>query len=329
MIRFANNASAPLASSITATATTITLAGGFGSKFPTLVPPDTFQATIYDPSGVFEIVTCTARAGDVLTVVRGREGSTPRAWDETALVENRITAEALHSFLQITGGSMAGPLDLAGNQLLNAVLPSTLPITTLQTTLLRPFDNNPAYELRLPNGGGLPTLGGPSPGDRSFILRRKDLRYIVMMYSGPVPVPAPFVLCNGANGTPDLRGRFIIGSGIEFELGDKSADRQRLTTIKSAAAGAQAAGVTGSTALTVAQMPAHTHAITGRQTSGNNTGTAHAGTTGAAIADGTTGSTGGGEGHTHTTPAIPNHQHDVPLPAYYALAFVMFNPNLL
>lgn len=34
----------------------------------------------------------------------------------------------------------------------------------------------------------------------------------IMMWSGSTP-PSGWVICNGSNGTPDLRGRFIVGSG--------------------------------------------------------------------------------------------------------------------
>lgn len=37
---------------------------------------------------------------------------------------------------------------------------------------------------------------------------------IILLWSGAiVDIPAGFVLCDGNNGTPDLRDRFIIGAG--------------------------------------------------------------------------------------------------------------------
>ena len=33
-------------------------------------------------------------------------------------------------------------------------------------------------------------------------------------------VPAGWALCDGANGTPDLRGRFLVGAGGDYAVGD-------------------------------------------------------------------------------------------------------------
>lgn len=41
------------------------------------------------------------------------------------------------------------------------------------------------------------------------------------MWSGAVnAIPAGWALCNGENGTPDLRNRFIVGAGDEYSVGD-------------------------------------------------------------------------------------------------------------
>jgi microcystin-dependent protein len=40
----------------------------------------------------------------------------------------------------------------------------------------------------------------------------------IIMWSGdPANVPAGWAVCNGSNGTPDLRGRFVIGNGAKTE----------------------------------------------------------------------------------------------------------------
>lgn len=41
----------------------------------------------------------------------------------------------------------------------------------------------------------------------------------IIMWSG-ANVPAGWVLCNGQNGTPDLRGRFIVGAGNSYSVGN-------------------------------------------------------------------------------------------------------------
>jgi hypothetical protein len=91
-IKVANNAFATLASGITSSATSITVASGQGARFPILGALDYFYATLINTSNQLEIVKCTARSGDVLTVVRAQEGTTARAYDVGDRIEIRITA---------------------------------------------------------------------------------------------------------------------------------------------------------------------------------------------------------------------------------------------
>ena len=44
---------------------------------------------------------------------------------------------------------------------------------------------------------------------------------LIAAWSGAVSaVPAGWALCDGANGTPDLRGRFLVGAGGDYAPGD-------------------------------------------------------------------------------------------------------------
>lgn len=94
--QFSNNASSTLAVAITTTTTSLTLAAGTGAKFPALSGGNWFMLTLYSVTGVteslWEIVKCTARSGDVLTVVRAQEGTTARSWSIGTPVELRLTA---------------------------------------------------------------------------------------------------------------------------------------------------------------------------------------------------------------------------------------------
>lgn len=100
---FTNNASAPIASTITSSATSITVASGQGAEFPVLAGSDNFTATLVDTSNNIEIVQVTARSGDTMTVVRGQEGTTARGYAAGSLLELRITAAVLNNFAQIAG----------------------------------------------------------------------------------------------------------------------------------------------------------------------------------------------------------------------------------
>lgn len=90
-----NNAIGALASGINNSATTVVLTAGQGALFPSPTGGDFFYCTIIDASNNKEIVKCTARATDTLTVVRAQDGTTARSFIATARVELRDTA-ALH-----------------------------------------------------------------------------------------------------------------------------------------------------------------------------------------------------------------------------------------
>lgn len=94
-IKFANSAFATLAAGINSSATSITLTTGQGARFPSLSGSDYFYATLIDTSNNLEIVKCTARSTDVLTVVRGQESTTARAYSAGDRIELRITAQGI------------------------------------------------------------------------------------------------------------------------------------------------------------------------------------------------------------------------------------------
>lgn len=92
-IKLTNNANATLAAGIDSSATSITLTSGQGARFPTLAGGDYFYATLVDTSNNLEIVKCTARSTDVLTVVRAQESTTARAYVTGDRIEIRLTAQ--------------------------------------------------------------------------------------------------------------------------------------------------------------------------------------------------------------------------------------------
>jgi len=120
---------------------------------------------------------------------------------------------------------------------------------------------------------------------------------VIVMWSGSVAtIPSGWALCNGSNGTPDLRERFIVGAG-----GDNPNVNGTGYNI------ADAGGEVNHT-LTIAEMPSHTHsynqpASTGYVTESGDRPRVVASST-------TTGSTGGDEPHENRPP-------------YYALAYIM------
>ena len=111
---FTNNAASALAATITAADTTIALAPGDGAKFPAPGAGDDFLLTLFQRVGTnevnHEIVRVTARATDSLTVARGQEGTTARAFGSGDPVELRLTAGAI---LPTRAGALTGALNEA------------------------------------------------------------------------------------------------------------------------------------------------------------------------------------------------------------------------
>ena len=137
---------------------------------------------------------------------------------------------------------------------------------------------------------------------------------VILLWSGSIgSIPAGYVLCNGNNGTPDLRDRFIVGAGSTY-----------------------AVNATGGSADAI--VVSHTHTATSVVTDpGHN----HAYSQAAAISPGSGGSLGGGDGNLNTTISfnIPNKNTGITvattnasagtsgtnanIPPYFALAYIM------
>ena len=100
-----NNAKSVLAAGISASATVITIGAGTGSLFPSPVSGQSyFKLTVTDAATktISEIMHVTSVSGDVMTVIRGQEGTTARVWSTNDIVANLMTAGSLLSFLQIS-----------------------------------------------------------------------------------------------------------------------------------------------------------------------------------------------------------------------------------
>ena len=83
---------------------------------------------------------------------------------------------------------------------------------------------------------------------------------IIVMWSGvAAAVPSGWYLCDGQNGTPDLRNRFIVGAGSSYEVGNT--------------------GGSDSVTLTTEQMPSHSHGFSLTANSNGNHSHSYSGTT--------------------------------------------------
>ena len=161
----------------------------------------------------------------------------------------------------------------------------------------------------------------------------------IIMWSGSTgSIPSGWFLCNGSNGTPDLRNRFVVGAGGEYGVG--------------------ATGGADSVTLSTSQIPAHSHSGS-TSSAGSHTHTGTTNTTGAhthtvgqygdfirttttVMAAGyepaqnnVSTSSAGNHSHSFTTASSGSHTHTVSVgntgggashenrPPYYALAYIM------
>jgi hypothetical protein len=99
-----NNAYGTLLASISASDVTITLATGNGAQFPSLAAGEYFYATLVDVNNNLEVVKVTARVSDILTVVRGQDGTTARAYLVGDRIEQRMVTALFNEKLDATSG---------------------------------------------------------------------------------------------------------------------------------------------------------------------------------------------------------------------------------
>lgn len=95
--QFTNNAASTLASGITSSATSLTVATGTGGIFPTLTTGQFCYCTLQNTAGTsVEIVKVTARSGDTFTIVRAQDNTSASAFITGDKFELRLTAGELN-----------------------------------------------------------------------------------------------------------------------------------------------------------------------------------------------------------------------------------------
>lgn len=177
----------------------------------------------------------------------------------------------------------------------------------------------------------------------------EDVGSIKIWAGTELSIPSRWRLCNGLNGTPDLRDKFVIGAGgLNYPVGASGGTVAHDHGVDMGAAGGHTPTVAiANHSLTVAQLPSHEHfngVVDKNDNLFNHGGVAAVPTKGDSIdgnsssgtREGKTTAVGGGEGHNHdaTADAVPNHTHAIDvepadnLPPYYSLCFIMRVPTL-
>ena len=207
---------------------------------------------------------------------------------ETIYVYDKLNGNVVGNVTGDLTGNVTG--DLTGNVTGDATGLSGTPNLNVGIVTATSFNGDGSNLTNLPAGnltGALPAIDGSALTGIVSIPAG-----VIVMWSGSIAsIPSGWVICNGSNGTPDLRDRFIVGAGNNYSVGDT--------------------GGADSVTLTTDQIPSHSHVYT--RTAAPSGGQDQAGSgSGDAVnqSNQNTTSTGGGQAHENRPP-------------YYALAYIM------
>jgi microcystin-dependent protein len=135
----------------------------------------------------------------------------------------------------------------------------------------------------------------------------------IIIWSGSVAsVPSGWYLCNGSNGTPDLRDRFVVGAGSTYSVADTGGSANAIVVSHS------------HTATSTVTDPGHTHLIPNTRAGSPNGGSTYiAGAASSPANTDNTGSNTTGITVSTTTASAGSSGTNANLPPYYALAYIM------
>ena len=133
---------------------------------------------------------------------------------------------------------------------------------------------------------------------------------LIALWSGSADaIPSGWALCDGNNGTPDLRDRFVVGAGLSQPVGAIGGAAPQTATIS---------GNTGATTLDINTMPSHSHTL--RRGSGEGRDYMATGQVYVPAQWVTTDAAGGSQPHAHSLNGSATVNV---LPPYYALCYIM------
>lgn len=296
-IKFTNNATTTLASSITASATSIPLVVGTGALFPAIAggSGDHFYGTLVDSSNNIEIVKVTARSTDTLTVIRGQDGTTAKAYIGGDKFELRPTAAALEDV-----SSGMNIINLPANTTMGgaAIVTPAATQTLTNKTLTSPTINSPTIDS--PNLTGIPTAPTASAGTNTTQIATTQFVASAIAAS---PLPAGTRLLFQQTNAPTGWTKDTTHNDKALRVVNGSAGSGGSVGFTSAFTSQGIGGTVGSTTLTVNEMPSHTHDTTRMSTAPKGSTITYVGTqigaTGTTLANGAV-ARGGSGSHSHS-----------------------------
>ncbi len=134
----------------------------------------------------------------------------------------------------------------------------------------------------------------------------------IVLWSGSVAsIPSGWYLCNGSNGTPDLRDKFVVGAGSTYSVAATGGSKDAIVVSHS------------HTASSSVSDPGHVHnTTTNTNESGTNNQFVGGGVTGSATLNIDTGSATTGISVSTTVNSAGSSGTNANLPPYYALCYI-------
>lgn len=159
---------------------------------------------------------------------------------------------------------------------------------------------------------------------------------ITMWYGSTASIPSGWYLCDGTNGTPDLRDRFVVGAGSTYAV-NGTGGSANATLVSHTHTATSTSTFTGSALGTHTHSitdPGHTHSPGFISTANINSGTSDGGSvqtpaaipsafTGISINSASAGTPAGTVATTTTNSTEGSSATNANLPPYYALAYIM------
>lgn len=163
-----------------------------------------------------------------------------------------------------------------------------------------------------------------------------NMKGIIVMWSGLLSqIPEGWVLCDGTNGTPDLRDKFIVGAGREYTIGDTGGEKEVTLTVSQLPSHNHTAGYAGAHSHTGSTNVSGSHTHSYRSFSGYDDDSAYSpGKWRIRSRPNETTSSSGSHSHSLSINSAGSHTHTINntgggkphenRPPYYALAFIMY-----
>ncbi len=286
-LKFSNNASTLLLDNILEGTTVLNILPDTGALFPKLLAPsDYFKVTLVNPGdGSYEIMHVVGVNGDTFTVERAKEHTQAKAFPQNSVVENRLTAGSIEHILNDVSATTTEP-----GRIRVATAAEVKAGTVTNAAIV------PAYagSLYVPVGVVLAYSGQVDAN--GFVID-----------AGTSAVRLDWHVCDGTNGTPDLRDRFIVGTGSVHPINTSGGSFTAAPVI-----------TVDDTTLTVAQLASHRHPV-GPYSGVNHGQVVDEPWEGHDNASNLSGYTGGSQPHKHTASSA---ETDITNP-YYSLYYIM------